>query len=133
MKKIMNSKIILFILSMMLVAAMAFSFAGCEKEEIKDDSTSVKKALTVVVTELDGTKTEFEFKTSAETVGEALLEQKLVTIENGMVLSVNGKQYEYSADGVYWAFYINGEYGMTGVEQTEIVEGAVYGFTATKA
>ncbi len=133
MKKVMNSKITLFIISMMLVAAMAFSFAGCEKEEIKDNSTDTEKTFTFVVTELDGSKVEFEYQTKAKTVGEALLEQNLVTIKDGMVLSVNGKQYEYNADGVFWAFYVNGEWGTTGVNDTEIVEGTVYGFTATKA
>lgn len=30
------------------------------------------------------------------------------------------------ADREYWAFYINGEYAVTGVDSTDIAEGATY-------
>ena len=50
-----------------------------------------------------------------------------------MVDTVNGIKYDYNADGAYWAFYVNGEYAMSGVDTTEIDETAVYSFVATKA
>ncbi|MBQ1211437.1 MAG: DUF4430 domain-containing protein [Clostridia bacterium] len=40
---------------------------------------------------------------------------------------------EYNADKAYWAFYVDGEYAMTGVDSTNIEAGKVYGFTATPA
>ncbi len=142
MKKVMNSKIILSFLSIVLVAAMALSFSSCEKNvttkpdaenKTEINTPAVEKSFVFVVTELDGTEKTFNITTEKNTLGEALLEEELVTIENGMVLSVNGQRYEYNADGVYWAFYIDGEFVMTGVNETEVVDGTVYGFTATKA
>ena len=33
-------------------------------------------------------------------------------------------------DGKYWAFYVNGEYAVSGVDTTEITEGGLYEFRA---
>ena len=40
---------------------------------------------------------------------------------------------EYETTGTYWAFYINGEYGLTGVDKTDITDGATYTFKVEKA
>ena len=46
---------------------------------------------------------------------------------------VNGMTADYDKDGVYWAFYIDGEYAMTGVDATNITDGAQYAFRMEKA
>lgn len=86
-------------------------------------------ALTVEVTAEDKTVV-FTVKTDKTTVGEALLELGLIDGEVGAyglyVKVVNGMVADYDIDGSYWAFYIDGEYAMTGVDTTEITEGAIY-------
>ena len=47
--------------------------------------------------------------------------------------TVNGMTADYDKDGVYWAFYIAGEYAMTGVDATNITDGAQYAFRMEKA
>lgn len=47
--------------------------------------------------------------------------------------NVNGMTADYDKDGVYWAFYIDGEYAMTGVDATNITDGAQYAFRMEKA
>ena len=47
--------------------------------------------------------------------------------------TVNGMTADYDKDGVYWAFYIDGEYAMTGVDATNITDGAQYAFRREKA
>lgn len=47
--------------------------------------------------------------------------------------TVNGMTADYDKDGVYWAFYIDGEYAMTGVDATNITDGAQYAFRMEKA
>ena len=47
-----------------------------------------------------------------------------------MVDTVNGITLDYNKDGKYWAFYINNEYAMTGVDSTPVEEGAAYAFVA---
>jgi hypothetical protein len=70
-------------------------------------------------------------------VGEALLDEKLIAGEEGpyglYVKTVNGITLDYDKDGYYWSFYIDGEYGLTGVDQTEITNGAAYAFKAESA
>lgn len=88
------------------------------------------------VVELDGKTTQFVIHTDKETVGEALLELGLIEGEEGQfglyVKKVNGISADYDKDKVYWAFYVDGDYGMTGVDMTKIEEGKVYSFRVSK-
>ena len=78
----------------------------------------------------------FTIKTDKDTVGAALLEHGLIAGEEGAyglyVKQVNGITADYDVDQTYWSFYINGEYAMTGVDTTEITEGATYRLEYTK-
>lgn len=137
MKKVMNSKVVLSILSLVLIAAMALSFAACGNDSNTNNDAKVEKSFVFKVVDLDGTEKTFDIKTDATTVGEALVAEELVSGTTGdyglMVDTVNGIKYDYTADGAYWAFYINGEMAMTGVDSTDITDGATYSFVATKA
>ena len=68
--------------------------------------------------------------------GEALLAEGLIAgseSEYGLYINtVNGIIADWDKDQTYWAFYVNGEYATTGVDSTEITEGATYGLTLTK-
>jgi len=87
---------------------------------------------TFTVVDKEGTETQYEIHTDKETVGDALLELGLIAgdeSEYGLyVKTVNGITADYDVDGVYWAFYINGEYASTGVDSTTITEGDTYTF-----
>lgn len=103
---------------------------GAQSEASVLGEGSTEFALTVV--DKDGNETLFEIHTDKETVGEALLELELISGDEGeyglYVKTVNGITADYDTDGVYWAFYINGEYAMTGVDATPITEGDSYSF-----
>ena len=95
---------------------------------------STKFAFTV--TDQDGNEAGFEIHTDKETVGEALLEVGLIEGEESeyglYVKTVNGITADYDKDGVYWAFYVNGEYAQSGVDSTTITEGETYSFKVEK-
>ncbi len=78
----------------------------------------------------------FTVKTDKNTVGEALFEHELIAGEEGpyglYLKAVNGMTADYDVDQSYWAFYVNGEYSMTGVDTTEITDGATYQLEYTK-
>ena len=145
MKNVMKSKVVLSILALVLIVAMALSFSACGNNDGNTTTTTTqasgesKKELsfTFKVVDLDGNEKSFDIKTDAKTVGDALVAEKLISGEQGdyglMVDTVNGIKYEYNADGAYWAFYVNGEYAMSGVDTTDIVDGTTYSFVATKA
>lgn len=137
MKKVMKSKALLSVVSLVLIAAMALQFSACSNNENENPAGSAEKSFIFKVVDLDGTEESFDIKTEAKTVGEALVAENLISGTDGdyglMVDTVNGIKYEYTADGVYWAFYINGEMAMSGVDGAEIIDGATYSFVATKA
>lgn len=88
------------------------------------------------VVDKDGTETRFEIHTDKTVVGEALQALDLIEGEEGdyglYVKTVNGITADYDKDGVYWAFYINDEYAMSGVDATDITAGASYSFKVEK-
>ena len=110
------------ILSLLLVLVMVFTLVAC----------TAKTSFTVVTTDLEGKETTHTIKTDAATIGEALIEEGLIkghTTEYGLYVDeVNGIALDWDKDGKYWAFYINGEYAQTGVDTTNVEDGAVYTF-----
>lgn len=88
------------------------------------------------VVDLDGNETWFEINTDEETVGAALLALELISGDEGpyglYVKEANGVIADYEKDKTYWAFYVNGEYGMSGVDMTPIEEGTIYSFRISK-
>ena len=75
--------------------------------------------------------------TNESTVGAALLGVGLVegtvSAMGLMVEYVNGLRADFMEDNAWWAFYINGEMAMEGVDSTDIEEGTVYAFIFTPA
>ncbi len=89
-----------------------------------------------IVIDAEGTETAFEIHTDETVVGDALLALDLIAGDEGdyglYVKSVNGITADFETDGTYWAFYIDGEYAMTGVDATEITADAEYTFKVEK-
>lgn len=141
MRKTRICKLLSALLCIVLVAAMAL-FAGCNdntttSEPVSSGIAQSPKAevkFTFVVVDVDGNETSFEVTTDKTIVGDALLQEGLIEGEESQyglyVKTVNGITLDFDTDGKYWAFYVNGEYGMVGVDATEIVEGATYSFKA---
>lgn len=132
------------LLAALLCLVLIVSFAACG-EKAPEEPTTVsmtagqvygngKQSFDFSVIAPDGTQTDVIVKTDKDTVGAALLEQGLVAGEESdfglYVKTVNGITLDYDKDGKYWAFYINGEYAMTGVDATPIEDGAIYAMIA---
>ncbi len=68
--------------------------------------------------------------TDEAVLGDALVAAGLIAGEEGdyglYVKTVNGMTLDYDTDGMYWAFYIDGEYAMTGVDGENIDSAKVY-------
>lgn len=81
-------------------------------------------------------KATFLVKTDKTTVGEALVELGLIAGDQSdfglYVKTVNGVTVDYDKDGSYWAFYVDDAYATSGVDSTQITEGAVYSFKVEK-
>lgn len=141
MKKTIQSTVTV-ILALIFIVALV-SCDTVEKTGVWENATYRKDtelgsgAKTVVVeVKAEDQKVTFTIKTDKDTVGAALLEHGLIAGEQGAyglyIKQVNGITADYDVDQTYWSFYINGEYAMTGVDTTEITEGATYRLEYTK-
>lgn len=102
-----------------------------------DDGSTVGEGETefsFTATLLDGTEKTYTVKTDKTIVGDALVDAGLISGTEGdfglYVDTVCGEYHKWEDDGKYWAFYIDGEYAMTGVDMTNIEEGKSYSFKA---
>ncbi len=136
------SKLLSFLLTALLIVAMAVVTVGCEKDSADGSSVSDKTVeatvlgegetkFSLTVTESDGTSADFLIYTDQTTVGDALLNLGFISGEESQyglyVDTVNGITVDNKT--AYWAFCINGEYAMTGVDSTKIEEDAQYTLT----
>ena len=161
MKKTNVTKTLSLILCTVLIAAMALFTTACSDNKNQENpQTSAAEAdqgttpaiqpggavpvlgegenvFVFSVFDKDGKETAYEIHTNKTIVGEALQELGLLEGEEGAyglyVTVVNGIRADYDKDGVYWAFYIDGEYAMSGVDVTEIEAGKSYAFKVEKA
>ena len=121
------------ILSLLLVCIALFSLSACGKN---DDAHAEALSFKVIVTDLEGNETAFEYTSSADSVGEALVAEGLVVghqASYGLYIdSVNGITADWDNEQTYWAFYINGEYATAGISDTPITADTTYGLTLTK-
>lgn len=146
MKNTNFRKILVCIVCIVLVAAMALVIGGCSKAPAETEETTGlvegktygegKNAFSFTVTGKDGKDISVTVQTDKTIVGEALQELGIIAGEEGAyglyVKTVNGETLDYDTDGMYWAFYIDGAYASTGVDQTAIEAGAAYAFKAEK-
>lgn len=131
MKMASMKKCLSILLCMVLVAAMALCMVGCGGLNPSEE-TVAEVSFTFVAVDLDGNETNFELSTNKSTVGEALQEEGLIAGEMGdyglYVNTVNGITLDWDKDQKYWAFYVDGEYALSGVDSIEVSAGSVYTF-----
>lgn len=126
------------ILSLVLCLTLLLTFAACGTTKTEEftpvtDGAVVGEGATsfpLVIVDGDGNVVNVTVNTDEETVGAALVETGLVEGEESdyglYVKVVNGILADYDVDATYWAFYINDEYAVTGVDSTPIVSGETY-------
>ena len=133
-------------LALFLSALMLLSLVGCGgnagqtavNKVIEDGATIGEgdKSFVTEVVDADGNTVKFTVQTNEKTVGEALQKLGVIDGEEGdyglYIKTVNGITADYNKDGVYWAFYVDGEYAMTGADMTDVVDGTVYTFRVEK-
>ncbi len=92
-----------------------------------------KQILVTVVYE-DKTEKEFEIDTDAEFLGQALLEEELVTKEEyeaGFYIVIDGVRADYTLDGAWWCVTKGGEMTSVGMNELAIADGDEFEITHT--
>lgn len=133
-------------LPLFLSVLMLLSLVGCggnagqpAGNKVIEDGATIgegEKSFVTEVVDADGNTVKFTVQTNEKTVGEALQKLGVIDGEEGdyglYIKTVNGTTADYNKDGVYWAFYVDGEYAMTGADMTDVVDGTVYTFRVEK-
>lgn len=145
MKMTRTKRSLSFMLCIVLVAAMALFAAGCSKTHdnprplLYGEDCALGEGATqfeLTVADAEGNEIVFDISTDQPTVGAALQELELIEGEEGdyglYIKSVNGLIADYDTTGTYWAFYVNGEYAMTGADVTPIEDGTAYALRVEK-
>ena len=136
-------KITVITLIVLTVLSLASCFNTVDAEGLWENATyrrdmelgKGERVVTVVVAAGENSVT-FTINTDKDTVGAALLEHELIAGEDGAyglyVKTVNGILADYDVDQSYWAFYINDDYAMSGVDAAPIKDGEIYKLEYTK-
>ena len=120
-------------ISLLLALAMVFALTACgaKEEAPAADAVSFK----VVVTDLDGKETTFEYSSNAASVGEALVTEGLIEgheTEYGLYIdTVNGITADWEKDNAYWCIYVNDEMSNYGVSSQPVNDGDAFRFEYT--
>jgi len=129
----------MIILMLFMITACESASPGTRDEDLSDsiDIGSGSTAFTFIMIDGEENVTSWNVKTNESTVGDALLEVGLIegTVSDfGLMVShVNGIRADFNEDSAWWAFYIDDEMAMAGVDATEIEEGVIYAFIYSPA
>lgn len=124
MKK--NTKLILGVVALVVViAALIGVYLGTRPQ-----TSQGAKAFTVEVVHADGSSKTFTYHTDEEFLGAVLEAEGLIKGEMGpyglTIFEVDGERAVWEENGAYWAIFVNGEYGMTGVDTTPVNDGDAF-------
>jgi hypothetical protein len=133
------NKLLSLVLVFVLIAAAALT--GCSGAPTETTAPTApggavtelgegSKTFELTVEDKEGVIHSYRIHTDEEMVGFALIKHELIEGEQGQygmyIKSVLGQTLDYETDGMYWAFYVNGEYALTGVDQTPIQADTAY-------
>ncbi len=113
-----------FALAALLFGGIYFAFAA--------KPTDGSKEISIHVIDDTASSTVYIVNTDAKYLHQAIDETKGLTVsgtesEYGlMVETVNGITADYEKDGAYWAFYVDGEYCIYGIDQQQVDDGQTY-------
>lgn len=99
-----------------------------------DESAEGSKSITIEVVDSKKKSVTYELQTDAEYLKEAMeeVEELSFKMESGMVIVINGERAVWSEDGSYWSIYVNGEYGLHGIDTQIVEDGDAFKFEYTK-
>ena len=121
-----NKKLVAVAVALVLVVALMAGVWFATRPETEAGS----KGYTVTVVHKDGSEKVFEYRTDAEYLAEALLEEGLVAGEESQygltIITVDGEAAAWETDNAYWAIWIGDEMAMTGASEIPVYDGSAY-------
>ena len=133
--KRLNKKAVVGIIALVaLIAVLAVVYVVFRQKPVEGS-----KEITIEVIDAAQESAVYELKTDAEYLRQAIEETEGLTVtgtesEFGlMVDTVNGVRADYTLDGAYWSFSVNGEYSNYGIDTQPVMDGDAFAITYTLA
>ena len=127
-----NKKLVIAAVALVVVIGLMLGLWMGTRPETQEGS----KAYTVTVVHKDGTVKDFAYRTDAEYLAEALLEEGLVSGEDSQygltIITVDGEAAVWDTDSAYWAIWIGEEMAMTGASETPVYDGSTFKLEYTR-
>ena len=127
-----NKKLAIAAIALVVVIGLMLGVWMATRPETEAGS----KAYTVTVVHKDGTVKDFAYRTDAEYLAEALLEEGLVSGEESQygltIITVDGEAAVWEKDSAYWSILVNGEYATTGASEIPVYDGSTYTLEYTR-
>lgn len=130
-----NKKAVIGIVSVVaLIVILALVYVFFRQKPVEGS-----KSITITVVNKVANETVYEVKTDAEYLRQAMEETEGLTFsgaesEYGMMVdTVNGERADYTQDGAYWAFFINGEYCNNGIDTQPVADQDAFSICYTLA
>ena len=118
-----NKKTILALVALVLVVGV---FAGVWFAT-RPQSTEGRKTFTLCIVHSDKAEKTLTYSTDETKLGVFLEAEGIIAGDgDGMFHTVDGEKADWNANQSYWALYLNGEYAMSGIYDTDIVDGTTY-------
>ena len=130
-----NKKVILGVgVLVALIAVLAVVYATFGAKPVAGS-----KSITIEVVNKAQESEVYELETDAEFLRQAMDEAEGLTFSGTesefglMVDTVNGERADYTLDGAYWSFMVNGEYSNYGIDTQPVMDGDAIGIVYTPA
>lgn len=130
-----NAKKIIGVVVVVLLAAVLGVMYFLFREKPVEGS----KNITIEVVNSAAESTLYELTTDAEFLRQAMEEAEGLTFEGdeteyGLAIStINGERADFTLDGAYWGFYVNGEYCNYGIDTQPVIDGDAFKIEYTPA
>lgn len=130
-----NKKVVIGIIALVvLIAALAGVYFAFSAKPVEGS-----KAITIEVVNGAQESTVYDVQTDAEYLRQAMEEADGLAFSGTesefglMVDTVNGERADYTLDGAYWSFSVNGEYCNYGIDSQPVLDGDAFAITYTLA
>ena len=122
----MNKKTWIIIAALVVLVAALVTVYFVTRPETTDET----KQFTLEIVHSDGSLITKPMESNSRYLGELLQWKRIIKGEEGQyglyIQEVDGEKAVFEEDNAYWAFYVDGEYAMLGIDQTPIEDGKVY-------
>ena len=127
-----NKKLVIAAIAVIVVIGLMAGVWMATRPETQTGS----KGYSVTVIHKDGTAKDFSYRTDAEFLAEALLEEGLVSGEESQygltIITVDGEDAVWATDSAYWAIWVGEEMAVTGASEIPVYDGSTYKLEYTR-